>query len=606
MNLTEWSGIALILLSLETPCPGQESATLSGLIKDAATGQPTACTVTIKDANGKIVTESESFLSGFRCPGRFLKKLPPGHTLIRISRGFETKSINRELDLVPGQQLDLEVTLERVVDLRTRGWFSGDSHVHMLHGEKTVPVDFDFVALTAQAQDLQHLSLAQSWILENPTPESLTTELNARSRPNCVLTWNLEAPKNYYKGDAGRCLGHCWNLGVRGRTREGRDVLHELLNASAWDYESEKPSYANFESHALIHEQGGAVFYTHPARWWLGPWGGQGGYPKIEQMRVSNMAVELPLDALLGPTFDGLDVLTTSGEPAANAKAFELWSLLLNHGYRLAVTASSDACFDRPGGGVPGVARTYTFLPGGFSWRGITRATAAGNTFATTGPLLLATIDGAPPGTALVTGPGQHMLVIEAWPPGDDAQGLSRVEVLRNGRTLREFIPRAPADSFRTNTIIREEGNAWYCVRAFSGEGWKRLAVSGAFYFAEKGYHPPAPIPARVHTRILDAASREPLSGTITEVRYEGTIARSGKQHSLKHGETQLIVPGTMRLRAESDGYVPLTLSPFLDCPQLVETVTRLRDSDLLDWKTFDDLREKLGSVELVFRMQRK
>ena len=29
-------------------------------------------------------------------------------------------------------------------------------------------------------------------------------------------------------------------------------------------------------------------------------------------MRVSNMAVELPLDTLIGPTFDGLDVITVA------------------------------------------------------------------------------------------------------------------------------------------------------------------------------------------------------------------------------------------------------------------------------------------------------
>jgi hypothetical protein len=123
-----------------------------------------------------------------------------------------------------------------------------------------------------------------------------------------------------------------------------------LMDASAWDYESQKPTYANFESHALIHQQGGAVFYTHPARWWTGAWGGQGGYPRQDRMRVSNMAVELPLDTILGPTFDGVDVITGPGEAEANEKAFALWAMLLNHGYRLAATGSSDACFDRTGG----------------------------------------------------------------------------------------------------------------------------------------------------------------------------------------------------------------------------------------------------------------
>ena len=598
----EWS-LAIILLGLPSCLWGQE-ASLTGLIRDEATGQPSPCTITITDAHGKIVTQSQSFQGGFRSSGQFHLSLPAGKTRVRVTRGFETRAVSRELDLVAGKESSLEITLSRVVDLRRRGWYAGDSHVHMLHGEKTVPVDFDFIALSAQAEDLQYLSLAQAWALENPTPERLATALDVRSKPSCALTWNLEAPKNYYQGDAARCLGHCWNLGVAGRTREGRDVIRELLDASAWDYESQKPTYANFESHSLIHQQGGAVFYTHPARWWWGSWGGQGGYPRVERMRVSNMAVELPLDTLIGPTFDGLDVLTTGGERASNAKAFALWSLLLNHGYRLAATASSDACFDRPGGGVPGAARTYTFLPEGFSWRAVTRATAAGRTFATTGPLLVATIDGAPPGSTLGLGTKPHALAIEAWPSGADESGLSRVQVLRNGKPLQEFVPEPGAGLFQTNMPIRETQPAWYCVRALGGQSEGRVAVSGAFYFGTQ--QTPPPVPARVRAEIRDAQSAQLLAGALSEVRFEGTIPRAAKRHWLKRGEAELVVPGTVRLRAESKGHAPQTLSPFLDCPELVESVTHLNDEDLLDWRTFDRLKSQLSDIKLVFRLRRK
>jgi hypothetical protein len=604
MKLAKASASVAISLGFWNTCTAQP-ATLAGLIKDASTGEPTPCTVSITDVHGRIVTENESFQSGFRCPGQFRKQLPPGKTRIRITRGFETKAVERDLNLAAGEEAKVEVSLVRLVDLRKRGWYSGDSHAHMLHGEKTVPVDFDFVALTARAQDLEYLSLAQSWILEHPTPEALNAELNARSRPDCFLTWNLEAPKNYYKGDAGRCLGHCWNLGVRGRTKEGRNVVQELLNASASDYESEKPTYANFESHSLIHEQGGAVFYTHPARWWLGSWGGKGGYPKQEQMRVSNMAVELPLDTLIGPTFDGLDVLTTSGEQAANAKAFEVWSLLLNHGYRLAATASSDACFDRPGGAVPGSARTYTFLPKGFSFSAVTSAMAAGNTFATTGPLQLVTLDSLPPGSVFASGSGQRTLAIEAWPPGDDPHGLSRVQILRNGSVVREFIPNLASGCFQTNVPIQESQTAWYSLRTFAGESQNRIAVSSAFYFTAKESQPPKPVPARVRVKIIDARSGKPLSGTVTEVQFQGTIPRSRNRHVLPSGEGELLVPATTRLRAEAKGYAPCMLSPFLDCPPLVETVTQLSDSDLLDWRTFEKIRHQLSKIELVFRLQK-
>ena len=106
------------------------------------------------------ISESPSFSDGFRSSGDFTKRLPAGPTRIRITRGFETKAINQEVNLVAGETNCLTFTLERAVNLRERGWFAGDSHVHMLHGERTVQVDFDYVALTAQAEDLQYMSLS--------------------------------------------------------------------------------------------------------------------------------------------------------------------------------------------------------------------------------------------------------------------------------------------------------------------------------------------------------------------------------------------------------------------------------------------------------------
>ncbi|HTL18247.1 MAG TPA: CehA/McbA family metallohydrolase, partial [Patescibacteria group bacterium] len=595
------SGFLLIWLLAFSQClaRGQE-AVLHGTVRDE-TGGLSPCTVAITDANGKLVIENESFHAGFRCAGEFTKNLPPGRTQIRVTRGLETRAIETVLVLQTGCQTNLEFKLQRIVDLRKRGWYAGDSHVHMLHGERTIPVTFDFVSLTARAEDLQYMSLAQAWNLENPTPERLGAELAQRSTKNCLLTWNLEAPKNYYKGDAGRCLGHCWNVGMRGRTKTGVDVVQTLIDASAWDYESTKPTYANFESHRLIHQQGGAVFYTHPARWWTGAWGGRGGYPRTEQMRVSNMAVELPLDTVIGPTFDGLDVITGPGERENNEKAFQLWAMLLNHGYRLAGTGSSDACFDRPGGANPGTPRTYTFVPGGFSLAGAASATAAGHTFVTTGPLLIAMIDGKPPGSAFRADKKQHTLAIEAWAGGKNLGGLDRLEILRNGSPLQlSSFSNHPA-SLQTNVTLYEAQDSWYCVHAWADGPKNSVAITGAFYFEKDQYRSPRPARAQVRASIVDAESGKPLSGRLDEVSYAGTIAQTGKAHRFSAGQAMLTLPATVRLRAKVDGYEQQTLSPFLDNPKLVDVITHLSDTDLLDWKTFDNISKGLGKVALEF-----
>src|SRR5204862_5563887 len=143
-------------------------------------------------------------------------------------------------------------------------------------------------------------------------------------------------------------------------------------------------------------------------------------------------------------------------------------------------------------------------------------------------------------------------LTIQAWPSGDDSLGLSRIEVLRNGKALREFIPDPTATFVQTNIAIHETNASWYCVRALGGTSQNRVAVTGAFYFTAKGLRPPAPVPARVHVKIVDAESLAPLTGTVTEVKFAATISRPGKRHLLRNGEGELTVPATVRLRAET------------------------------------------------------
>ena len=595
------------MIRAEPGPPTDGPSVLKGAIIDSATRLPTACTVNIVDSQGHTILETESFQAGFRCDGTFVKRLPAGRTRILVTRGFETLAEERVLDLAPGRPSEVRIELYRRVDLRRHGWFAGDSHDHMNHGERTIPVDFDMVALAARAEDLQYLCLAQDWSVDEPIPEKLEAELSRRSTVDCTLIWNLEAPKNYYRGDAGRCLGHCWNLALRGRTPEGADVISLLMQASAYDYQSDKPPFANFESHRLIHDQGGAVFYTHPARWWTGPWGGQGGYPRQERMRVSNMAVELPLDTLIGPTFDGLDIITGSGEHEADALAFELWCMLLNHGYRVAATASSDACFDRRGGGIPGIARVYTCTDPGqpFSLAGVAQAMDRGRTFVTTGPLLLASLDRRPPGSSFPAGQAAHTLSLEAWACGTDTNGLGKLEILRNGKPFWSQDWPQPTPSLQTNVSLVESQEAWYCVRLLGTPPRKQSAVSGAFFFESKPYEPPSPVPVRAKISLRDAATGASLSGQVREVTFHGITPQAGNPHAIDRDGTPIAVPGTVRLRAEVPGYQRLTLSPFLDDPELLRAVTELEAKDLAQWETFERLRNLLARVKLTFRLER-
>jgi hypothetical protein len=110
----------------------------------------------------------------------------------------------------------------------------------------------------------------------------------------------------------------------------------------------------------------------------------------------------------------------------------------------------------------------------------------------------------------------------------------------------------------------------------------------------------------RIRVHIADASDGKPLDATLTEITaFASAAPRAGTQHAVTGGQGVLETPGTVRLRAEVPGYEPLTLSPVLDSPALMEMLTRLEDKDLLAWETFERIRALLANIELTFNMKR-
>jgi hypothetical protein len=196
-------------------------------------------------------------------------------------------------------------------------------------------------------------------------------------------------------------------------------------------------------------------------------------------------------------------------------------------------------------------------------------------------------------------------LAIEGWAAGTDARGLTRLEILRNGAVSQASDYQPPVFELKTNFVLRETQTAWYCVRLFGGDPRRQTAVSGAFFFHDPMFQPPAPVPARVQVSLVDAVTAQGLAGTVTEVAYHGPLRQEGPSHVVEAQGGRLTVPGTVRLRAQAPGYQPLTLSPFLDHPALVQAVTGLQAADLARWETFEQVRKLLGETRLVFRLSK-
>jgi hypothetical protein len=585
------------------PAAGPKQAVIVGRILDAATRRPMPATVIIHTSDGTVVTEGRGLETGFRSAGTFRKIVPPGATTIAVNRGFDYAGVERRVAPARGERVELTFLLRRRTPLRRLGWYAGDNHAHMLHGEHTLAVDFDSVALAARAEALDYLSVAQHWPLPRATPALLEAACRRVSAPDFSMFWNMEMPKNFWRGDVSHSMGHCWTLALAGATGDGSNTIEDLDALSAWDYEREKTPAPNFESHALIHAVGGLTVYTHPTSAWRGRWGGTNGFPIEADKFISNLAQELPFDTVAGPTYDALDAIT--GSPH-DARPQQLWFLLLNHGYRIPATASSDCTFDRPGGATPGSARTYTRIEGGFSLARIAAAMKAGRNIATSGPLVLLEIGAHRIGDVVrIRGPQRYRAHVRAWAAGAAGARLAKVEIVRNGEVVRAFDTARGKTEFAAEFPVTETRAAWYVARAF-GETREDVALTNPIYFEGADYRPPQPARARVTATVAGAASGAPLDGRCTVVLMQGRNPVTLSEHEFRGGRFALEVPATARLTVRVPGYEPASKSVFADTPALLDMTLNLRAEDLLRWETYEKIRSLLGAVELDFRLQKR
>ena len=81
--------------------------------------------------------------------------MPVGSVYVEVVRGFEYEPVRKLVEIKPGQR-DLTLKIKRAFDMKERGWYSGDTHVHFLSSQSA--------HLEAAAEDLNvtHL-LASQW-----------------------------------------------------------------------------------------------------------------------------------------------------------------------------------------------------------------------------------------------------------------------------------------------------------------------------------------------------------------------------------------------------------------------------------------------------------
>ena len=347
--------------------------------------------------------------------------------------------------------------------LRKRGWYKGDFHAHIVHGENFYRANLQQMNFICRAERYDWIWLSQAHANdEYPLDYGRLCEYLSDDR--LFLRINNEFPKNVY--------GHYGCVGVP--------------PLSPKDY---GPGYAeqkvtNLElAEKTIYARGGLAVPVHPL------YGDVVRVDKATGRKIYGMINnELMLWLLCRP--DMVPVVDFFYFPEERAEKF--WYRLLNKGYTLACSGTSDAAFDV--GRSPGDSHaTYVRLDK-VDGDSIVRAFREGRTMVSYfGAGVIIEIDGKTSGDKLLPGPQARTLVVDAYAdPGKDFT----LRVIRNGEVFEERNFTAPADghfSF-TRTLVEKE-NAWYVAMLKNAGSKAPRAAASPIYFRGPDFRPPEVVP---------------------------------------------------------------------------------------------------------------
>lgn len=365
----------------------------------------------------------------FHAEESFEIEMPAGETLIEATRGPEYRLSAKKVMLEPGKPGEATLQLARWTHMAEKGYWSADVHIHANytspHHQVVEPAD---VRLMVMAEDLNYANMmvansSGAFIHDRQWFEGKPHMLSA---PGHLIYWNEENRSSAY--------GHMCFLGLK---KLVEPFYNGFRNTPHWeDYP------ANFPLAEQVYEQGGAVSYAHP-----------GMAANFEAASIK----ELPVDLALGHR-TAMDVLSNSDERATT----EMWYRLLNCGFRVGISAGTDAFTNVTDHYTAGGGRVYVYTGGRFDYGAWIDGFRKGKSFASNGPVVSLKVNGKLPGEE-VTLDAAGAVSVEASVAAQTP--LDRVELLVNGRVAHS-VPISGKDAVDFSYELALDGSAWVALRA--------------------------------------------------------------------------------------------------------------------------------------------
>lgn len=421
----------------------------------APDGKPTAARVYLTASDGRAYAPTGEFhrvvSAGeqhyFHTDGTEAVTVPAGSIRVEAVKGFEFEPQRIAVEVPSNGRASATLRLDRLVDPTERGWYSGETHAHDLHGGRWgLTHEHFFKQLRAEDLHVTHALIHRDGTRLMGRWGDLTGQPHPLSTDRHILQYGEE-----FRGSR----GHVGLLGID-------EFIMPLISGTGGTAYSAEVLNARYIDAARA--QGGIGGFMHP--YWAPVHDPQDG-----------AFSEIPIDVAL-QTGSFYDVLCIPYDARDNA---EMYYRFLNSGFHLAATGGSDNFADVWRDPPAGTDRAYARLEGDLSVDAWLEAIESGRTFATNGPLLFAAVEGRRPGAEInLTGEGPDTLRVEATVAS--IVPLLRVEVLRNGEVVHAIDASEGAQEFSFSTPVAVPDNGWIAVRAI---GPAHRYITDTYAFAQ-------------------------------------------------------------------------------------------------------------------------
>lgn len=475
------TGFALALIMLA--CLGSAragEARVAGEVVDSVNGTPLPCRVYLRDATGAwlFVTNRNDGGTSLRynkvfggntnsvethttlSKGTFEAELAPGEYTVRVEHGKDYLPAVRQFT-VSNNEAELRIPLTRFLDMPSRGWFSGDTHVHR------PPADLPNVQL---AEDVNVVFPMVYWTTDS-------TVAPARSDKNMAGDFGLKPVEidplhGWYPVNSEYEI---FRVGEKNHTLGAFVVINHKQPLDL-------PALPLKAVAQRVREEGGLIDLEKHNWPWTFALAPLISPDLFELANNHNWATEFGVRNWGVPAADWMPLkgkTSIENERDWITYGWEVYYGLLNCGFHLHPTAST-------GNGVHpvplGHSRVYVHLPGGFSYETWIKGLAAGRSFVTTGPMILATANNADPGEPFHFPEGESRR-FRIKGEVISQERLTSLELVVSGRVDRSIYPaNRPrteggfASQFQVDLEL--SGSGWFALRCFEGR------PAGGFAFA--------------------------------------------------------------------------------------------------------------------------